>query len=37
MTGLLVMCLTGWPEAKIGAAIDARLIPLLAVGARAGW
>jgi hypothetical protein len=35
--GSLLMCFAFWPEAKIGAAIDALLIPLLMVGARAGW
>jgi hypothetical protein len=35
--GSLLMCLTAWPEAKIGAGIDALLIPLLAFGATAGW
>jgi hypothetical protein len=33
----LVMCAAGWPEAKIGVAVNAALIALLWVARTAGW
>lgn len=33
----LLMCSAGWPEARIGAAVNGVLIMFLVIGARAGW
>ena len=33
----LVMCLAGWPDARIGAVVNVGLISLLLIGSRAAW
>jgi hypothetical protein len=33
----LVMCLAGWPDARIGAVVNVALISFLLIGSRAAW
>ncbi|HTP24419.1 MAG TPA: hypothetical protein VMK12_02015 [Anaeromyxobacteraceae bacterium] len=36
-TASLALCIAGWPDARIGVAVNVALIAMLALGARAGW